>query len=228
MSRFIRDIALFLAGLPLMTLRGEAGAPATTGVQPPQDLPPVALRPLNFDRDNLFAAHRSHSSHSSHASHRSHYSGTGGAPAPAPSPPASAPAPAPTRSVVPVTPAPSPNPSVGARPSYLLDDPSAAGVAPPIDSATRLSVPDLSKVPPSTGQATGRPAALSLDEKRRLQIMRVQVALTSLGLYNGRVDGVLNAETKLGLEFFQDLKGLPKSGTMTTPTLNALGVPAVN
>lgn len=229
MSRFIKDIALFLAGLPLMTLRGEAGAPATTGVQPPQDLPPVALRPLNFDRDNLFAAHRSHSSHSSHASHRSHYSGTGGAPPPPP--PASAPTP--PRSVAPVAPAPSPSPSVGTRPSYLLGDPSTAGVAPSSDSASHLSVPDFSKVAPSTernlgGTSAGRPAPLTLDEKRRLQIMRVQVALTSLGLYNGRVDGVLNAETKLGLEFFQDLKGLPKSGTMTTPTLNALGVPAVN
>lgn len=69
---------------------------------------------------------------------------------------------------------------------------------------------------------------LSLDEKRRLQIMRVQIALTSLGLYNGRIDGVMNADTKLGLTFFQDLKGLPKNGLMTTQTLNALGVPAAN
>ncbi len=67
-----------------------------------------------------------------------------------------------------------------------------------------------------------------MDKKRRLQIMRVQIALTSLGLYNGRVDGVMNADTKTGLEFFQDLKGMPKSGQMTTPTLNALGVSAVN
>ena len=58
--------------------------------------------------------------------------------------------------------------------------------------------------------------------------MRVQLALTSLGLYNGGIDGTMNADTKTGLEFFQDLKGLPKTGLMTTPTLNALGVPAVN
>ncbi|WP_200232387.1 peptidoglycan-binding domain-containing protein, partial [Rubrivivax gelatinosus] len=64
-------------------------------------------------------------------------------------------------------------------------------------------------------------------EKRRLQVMRVQIALRQLGLYNGTVDGQLNADTKLGLEFFQNLKGLPQSGQMTTPTLNALGVPAV-
>ena len=58
--------------------------------------------------------------------------------------------------------------------------------------------------------------------------MRVQIALTGLGLYNGAIDGTMNAETKRGLEFFQDLKGLPKSGLMTTHTLNALGVPAAN
>ncbi len=58
--------------------------------------------------------------------------------------------------------------------------------------------------------------------------MRVQIALTRLGLYNGPVNGVLDDETKTGLEFFQDLKGLSKTGTMTTDTLNALGVPAVN
>lgn len=54
------------------------------------------------------------------------------------------------------------------------------------------------------------------------------MALAGLGLYNGPFDGVLNDETRLGLEFFQDLKGLDKSGLMTTPTLNALGIPAVN
>ena len=32
--------------------------------------------------------------------------------------------------------------------------------------------------------------------------MRVQIALTSLGLYNGPISGAMNGETKLGLEFF--------------------------
>lgn len=50
--------------------------------------------------------------------------------------------------------------------------------------------------------AVDRPA-LTLDEKRRLQVMRVQVALTSLGLYNGRIDGFLNPETKSGLMLFR-------------------------
>jgi His-Xaa-Ser repeat protein HxsA len=70
--------------------------------------------------------------------------------------------------------------------------------------------------------------ALTRAEKLRLQIMRVQVKLTTLGLYEGRIDGALNADTKAALERFQIVKGLPQSGLMTTPTLNALGVPAVN
>jgi His-Xaa-Ser repeat protein HxsA len=69
---------------------------------------------------------------------------------------------------------------------------------------------------------------MSLDEKRRLQVMRVQIKLLSLGIYSGRVSGVLDDPTKQSLKLFQDIKHLPQSGLMTTPTLNALGVPAVN
>jgi len=69
---------------------------------------------------------------------------------------------------------------------------------------------------------------LTHDEKLRLQIMRVQIKLTSLRLYDGRIDGVRNPATVEALKHFQLIKGLPESGLMTTPTLNALGVPAVN
>lgn len=58
--------------------------------------------------------------------------------------------------------------------------------------------------------------------------MRVQIRLTSLGLYDGRIDGTRNAETALALKRFQIVKGLPDTGLMSTPTLNALGVPAAN
>jgi His-Xaa-Ser repeat protein HxsA len=68
---------------------------------------------------------------------------------------------------------------------------------------------------------------LSMGEKRKLQIMRVQIALTSLGLYQGTVDGVLNDGTKESLTLFQNLKGIEPNGLMSTETLNALGVPAV-
>jgi His-Xaa-Ser repeat protein HxsA len=68
---------------------------------------------------------------------------------------------------------------------------------------------------------------LSIAEKRKLQIMRVQIALVSLGLYSGTVDGELNNDTQESLKRFQMIKGLPASGRMTTDTLNALGVMAV-
>jgi peptidoglycan hydrolase-like protein with peptidoglycan-binding domain len=58
--------------------------------------------------------------------------------------------------------------------------------------------------------------------------MRVQIKLRGLGLYNEQVDGVMNEGTRQALRYFQDLKGLQKTGTMTTPTLNAMGIPAVN
>jgi len=69
---------------------------------------------------------------------------------------------------------------------------------------------------------------LARAEKLRLQIMRVQIKLRSLGLYDGQIDGAMNEETRLGLTYFQDLKGLEKTGTMSTATLNAMGVPAVH
>jgi His-Xaa-Ser repeat protein HxsA len=64
-------------------------------------------------------------------------------------------------------------------------------------------------------------------EKLTLQIMRVQIALTTLGLYSGPVDGVLGAGTMESIKRFQVVKGLKTNGLMTTETLNALGVPAV-
>jgi peptidoglycan hydrolase-like protein with peptidoglycan-binding domain len=51
--------------------------------------------------------------------------------------------------------------------------------------------------------------------------------LNSLHLYDGKISGVLDAPTRESLKLFQAVKNLPVTGTMTTPTLNALGVPAV-
>lgn len=69
---------------------------------------------------------------------------------------------------------------------------------------------------------------MTQQEKLKLQIMRVQIALTSLGLYDGRLNGEFTQETQASLKLFQAVKGIPETGLMTTPTLNALGVPAVN
>lgn len=64
-------------------------------------------------------------------------------------------------------------------------------------------------------------------EKRKLQILRVQLELTKLGLFSGAIDGVLGPETRDALKLFQKIKELPENGQMTTETLNALGVIAV-
>ena len=70
--------------------------------------------------------------------------------------------------------------------------------------------------------------SLTKAEKLALQIMRVQIKLTSLGLYSGAIDGILGKSTVDALKLFQDLKRLPATGLMSTDTLNALGLPAVN
>src|SRR5689334_13211601 len=79
MSKFIKNISLFFAGLSSLPVNNVDAVTPESVMQPTTNEPgPVMLRPLNNDMDNLFAAHGSHASHSSHASHASHYSGAGG------------------------------------------------------------------------------------------------------------------------------------------------------
>jgi Putative peptidoglycan binding domain len=66
---------------------------------------------------------------------------------------------------------------------------------------------------------------LTESEKVRLQIMQVQLRLTSLAFYEGPIDGNLNPETVTGVRHFQTLKGMRSSGTLAAGTLSALGVP---
>lgn len=79
-------------------------------------------------------------------------------------------------------------------------------------------------VSPNPSQASPK---LSNAEKRKLQIMQVQIALTSMGVYQGPVDGVLGGGTKEALKRFQSIKGIKQDGLMSTETLNALGIAAV-
>lgn len=58
----------------------------------------------------------------------------------------------------------------------------------------------------------------------KLLIMRVQAALCSKGYDPGAIDGVLTPETQSALRMFQLAHGIRATGTMTTPTLDALGV----
>lgn len=196
MSKFVRSLALFVAGLPLTSFRSMAG-PAPTS--PTFDNPDkaVSLRPLNIDMDNLFASHSSHSSHRSHSSHSSHYSSSGGGGYVAP------------RRVAPslVMPASSYSPTPQAAPA-----------------STRETVQLESQPAPVAAEQP----TLTLDEKRRLQVIRVQIRLNSLMLYDGQIHGALDDETKRGLKLFQKVKGLPETGLMSTATLNALGIPAVH
>lgn len=199
---------LMLLGAPFFGGKVDAKA-SGPHVSPAPPIPddPVDLRPLNRPSDNLFAGHRSHSSH---ASHRSSSGGGYVAPRPAPAP---APAPAPR------TPAPSgPKESSSGAPGPARGVVSP-GAAQPTDPGRAEAV---SPIPGQPKQPT-----LSVTEKRTLQIMRVQIALTSLGVYTGTINGVLDSETKESLKRFQIVKGLESNGLMTTETLNALGVPAV-
>jgi Putative peptidoglycan binding domain. len=58
----------------------------------------------------------------------------------------------------------------------------------------------------------------------KLLIMRVQAALYSKGYDPGAIDGTLTPETQSALRMFQLAHGIRATGTMTTPTLDALGV----
>jgi len=68
---------------------------------------------------------------------------------------------------------------------------------------------------------------LTETEKVRLQVMQVQLRLTSLSLYEGPIDGVLGPETVTGVRYFQTLKGMRDTGTLAAGTLSALGVPPI-
>ena len=136
--------------------------------------------------------------HRSHSSHSSHRSSSGGGSYSAP------------RENTPTPREPSESPS-DRRFSPDSSRPTDPGRAAPVSPKPKPATP-----PP-----------LTLSEKRTLQIMRVQIALMTHGLYSGPVDGVLNAQTQDALKRFQIVKGVQPDGLMTTETLNALGVPAV-
>lgn len=140
-----------------------------------------------------------HRSHSSHGSHRSSSGGGSYVPAPRQSSPSPA--------------APADNAAPGQSSSLYgpaTNRPTDPGRAAPVSPKPAQPKPEL-----------------SLSEKRKLQVMRVQISLTGLGLYNGVIDGNLNEGTKESLKLFQTVKGLDANGLMTTDTLNTLGVPAV-
>ena len=98
--------------------------------------------------------------------------------------------------------------------------PSGSPTAAPFTRDTSPN-PDGSRVTPeSPQQAVPRP----LGDDLVLLIMRVQLALRRSGYDPGAVDGVMSQGTQDGLRKFQREHGIQATGTMTTETLDALGV----
>jgi His-Xaa-Ser repeat protein HxsA len=95
-------------------------------------------------------------------------------------------------------------------PTYTAPTPAPAIAAPEITPAYRAT----------TTATTTRATA---DELRSM-IMRVQAALYTRGYDPGAIDGILSEPTKNALGGFQAAHGLPRTRSMTTATLNALGV----
>ncbi len=137
--------------------------------------------------------------HRSHSSHGSHRSSAGGG------------------SAAPRQPAP---------PRDASDTP-PDGSSSRLDGGTTSRPTDPGRPAPVTRTPARPKPQLTLDEKRKLQIMQVQIALSGLGLYTGAIDGALNANTQEALKRFQAVKGMEQSGLMSTDTLNGLGVSAV-
>ena len=217
MSRFIKTLTLFLAGLQLMPAKASSEQPAPSTLKNDDDLKGITLQPLNGRFDNLFAGHRSHSSHRSHSNHSSHYSGSSGSSSSY------------TSSSAIATPSPTPSPPPSAAPSSSTSA-SGSWVPPgggpiPASALTPNLLPQESDLKDRARGETASP--MSRAEKLHLQVFRVQIKLNTLGLFQGRISGTLDEETKTALRMFQSVKGLPENGLMSTATLNALGIPAV-
>jgi len=159
--------------------------------------------PVNVGVDNIYASHRSHSSHSSHRSHSSHSSHYSGSGARYVAPPASYAPPSPPPPPAPHTRAPDSQPPETYVPAPGRSFPASPG------AATNVK-PNRERPPP---------------DRLRLMVMRVQAALFARGYDPGAIDGVLGPSTRDALQQFQSAHGLIISGTISTDTLNALGVP---
>ncbi len=197
MKTVTATLTALISGLLASVSKTEAYPTEEGNHAAPEPTNPVSLRPLNLPGDNLFAAHRSHSSHRSHGSHRSS-SGGGYYRSPAPAEPQKR------------------QESAPSAPGSGFSEPGKAQPTDPGRAAPVTPTPATPRTPP-----------LSRAEKLKLQVMRTQIALTSLGLYKGPISGELDEATKESIKHFQTLKGLQTDGLMTTETLNALGVPAV-
>jgi hypothetical protein len=65
------------------------------------------------------------------------------------------------------------------------------------------------------------------DQNADPNVTTVQYSLAKLGYYNGPVDGRLGPDTRTALTRYQIDHNLPVTGSLTTATLQALGLPRV-
>lgn len=182
-------------------LLASGGRTEASGPEPAKDKSDQIFDPISLRPLNLAGDNlfAAHRSHSSHRSHGSHRSSSGGG----------------YTSPAPAEPQKRQEGSLSA-PGRSVAPPGSAQPTDPGRAAPVTPAPTAPRVPP-----------LSRAEKLKLQVMRTQISLTTLGLYKGPVSGELDNATKESLKHFQNLKGLEANGLMTTETLNALGVPAV-
>jgi len=94
--------------------------------------------------------------------------------------------------------------------------------------ALALSAPAQSTAPhqdQTTGkQATSQKATTEKGTASKDDIMSAQQALKDKGMYNGAVDGAMNADTQKALRDFQQKNNLKMTGTLDKETKTALGI----
>jgi hypothetical protein len=93
-------------------------------------------------------------------------------------------------------------------------------------AVTTRTVPTLPSVATRPPLQPGGPL-LTQTERLRLQVMQTQLQLSVLRLYEGPIDGNMNAATATAVRHFQTLKGFRATGTLAAGTLAALGVPPI-
>jgi peptidoglycan hydrolase-like protein with peptidoglycan-binding domain len=78
---------------------------------------------------------------------------------------------------------------------------------------------------PQYSSAAPMPATQELSPD---MVRQVQTALQQQGLYNGAIDGIWGPQTQGAVQGFQQSHSLAQTGTLNSPTLAALNLPADN
>jgi hypothetical protein len=106
-------------------------------------------------------------------------------------------------------------------PRHLAGGPPPALPAAPVPPAA--AAPAASSPPASApGASTPAPAPPEESALTEAQRRRLQAALGVLGHYNGRVDGVLGAESRAAIRRYQSSAGAEPTGRLTAPQIGAL------